>query len=86
MNADGSYSLGEVVAKGFEASCVGQDHAVYFWHRNYGVRIERRSGKATLLTDPKTLPDMSWMPTSLGFRELEAAASRESARAAVVAA
>ena len=74
MNTDGTYSLNEVVAQGFEASCVGEDRAIYFWHRNYGVRIERRSGKAQLLTDPSALADMPWTPTCLGIKELEAAA------------
>ena len=74
MRADGSYSLKEVVSLGFEASCVGQDRAVYFWHHNWGVRIERRTGKAQLLTDPFALPDLPWKPTRVGARELEIAA------------
>jgi hypothetical protein len=76
VKADGTFSLSEVVAQGFEASCVGKDRAVYFWHRNFGVRIERRTGKAQLLTDPATLPDMAWMPTSVGSKELEATAAK----------
>lgn len=80
MNTDGTFSLSEVVARGFEASCVGRDRALYFWHRNFGVRIERRSGKATLLTDPSVLPDMRWMPTSMGAKQLERVASRQLTR------
>jgi hypothetical protein len=76
VNADGTFSLSEVVARGFEASCVGRDRAVYFWHRNFGVRIERRTGRAQLLTDPSVLPDMAWMPTSVGAKELEAATAK----------
>jgi hypothetical protein len=71
VDTDGTFSLSEVIAKGFEASCVGRDRALYFWHRNFGVRVERRSGKATLLTDPSVLPDMRWTPTSTGARQLE---------------
>jgi hypothetical protein len=77
VNADGSFTLREVIAQGFEASCVGKDRAIYFWHRTFGVRIERRTGKATLLTDPKVVPDMRWMPTSMGARELEATPVRK---------
>ena len=73
MNADGSYTLREVIAQGFEASCVGKDRAIYFWHHNWGVRIERRTGRAQLLTDPSDAPDMPWKPTSVGARELEIA-------------
>jgi hypothetical protein len=76
VNADGSFTLKEVVAQGFEASCVDKDRAIYFWHRTFGVRIERRTGKATLLTDPSAIPDMAWMPTCTGARELEAATRR----------
>ncbi len=75
MQADGSYSLNEVVALGFEASAVGSDHTVYFWHHNWGVRIERRTGKAQLVTDPSALPDLPWKPTTVGARELEIADS-----------
>lgn len=73
MQADGSYSLKEVIALGFEASAVGRDRAVYFWHHHWGVRIERRTGKTQLLTDPSALPDLPWKPTSVGVRELEIA-------------
>ncbi len=73
MRPDGSYSLKEVVALGFEASAVDHDHTVYFWHHNWGVRIERRTGKAELFTDPKALPDLPWRPTGVGAAELEIA-------------
>lgn len=68
------FSLSDVIARGFEASCVGSDGALYFWHRNFGVRIDTHSSKMSLLTDPKTLPDTSWTATRLGMKELEAAA------------
>jgi hypothetical protein len=71
-----TFSLGDVVSKGFEARCVAEDGTLYFWHRNYGVRIEKRSGKATLLTDPSALPDARWVATSLGARELKAATAQ----------
>jgi hypothetical protein len=73
VQEDGSYSLQEVVSLGFEASAVGSDRTVYFWHHNWGVRIERRTGKAHLVTDPSVMPDLHWKPTSTGARELEIA-------------
>ena len=76
MDCDRTFCLSEVVSKGFEASCIADDGALYFWHRNFGVRIERRTGKATLLTDPTNLPDAPWVATGLGAKELEAAASK----------
>lgn len=76
MDRERTFSLSDVVAKGFEATCIAKDGAVYFWHRNFGVRIEKRSGKSTLLTDPAALPDVPWVATTLGAKELEAAASR----------
>ena len=80
MDRDRTFSLSEVVSKGFEASCIADDGALYFWHRNFGARIERRTGKATLLTDPTDLPDAPWVATSLGAKELEAAASKRVTR------
>jgi len=74
VQADGSYDLKEVVALGFEASAVSGDRTVYFWHHDWGVRIERRTGKAQLLTDPSVVPALAWKPTSVGARELEIAA------------
>jgi len=71
-----TFSRSDVVSKGFEASCIAKDGALYFWHRNFGVRIEKRSGKATLLTDPAALPEARWVATSLGAKELEAAAPK----------
>lgn len=73
MKRDRTFSLSDVISKGFEARCIAEDGAHYFWHRNYGVRIEKRTGKATLLTDPSTLPDAPWVATSLGAKELAAA-------------
>ena len=76
MKRERTFSLSDVVSKGFEASCSAKDGKLYFWHRNFGVRIERRTGKATLLTDPTALPEARWVATSLGVKELEAAAKR----------
>ena len=76
MKRERTFSLSDVVSKGFEASCSAKDGELYFWHRNFGVRIERRTGKATLLTDPTALPEARWVATSLGAKELKAAASK----------
>jgi hypothetical protein len=75
-----TFSLSDVVSKGFEARCIAADGALYFWHRDFGVRVEKRTGKATLLTDPTALPDAKWVATSLGAKELEAAASKSVVR------
>jgi len=80
VSADSTFDLSDVVSKGFEASCVGRDGALYFWHGTFGVKVDRRTGKATLLTDPRALPDMAWMPTSLGAEELEAAVAKDESR------
>lgn len=76
MKDDGTFSLSDVVSKGFEARCMARDGSFYFWHRNFGVRIDMRTSKATLLTDPAVLPDAPWIATSVGAKELEAAASK----------
>jgi hypothetical protein len=70
----------DAVAKGFEASCIAEDGALYFWHPNFGVRVEKGTGKATLLTDPTALPEARWVATSLGAKELEEAAPRPTSR------
>jgi hypothetical protein len=75
VKGDSTFSRSEVVSRGFEASCIAEDGALYFWHRNFGVRIEKRTGRATLLTDPTVLPEVRWVATSLGAKELEASAS-----------
>lgn len=75
MDGERTFSLGEVVSKGFEARCEGADGALYFWHRSFGVRIERRTSTMTLLTDPAVLPDAAWIATKLGVKELEVQAS-----------
>ncbi len=80
MDRDRAFSLRDVVSKGFEARCTAEDGTLYFWHRNYGVRIEKRTGRATLLTDPAALPDGRWVATSLGAKELRAAVSKRTSR------
>ena len=76
MKRERTFSLSDVVSKGFEASCMAEDGALYFWHRDFGVRVEKRTGEATLLTDPSALPEARWVATSLGAKELDAAASK----------
>ena len=75
MKRERTFSRSDVVSKGFEATCVAEDGAHYFWHRNFGVRIDRHTGQATLLMDSALLPDAPWIATSVGAKELEAAAS-----------
>ncbi len=69
------YSVSDVVAMGFEASCRTHDGTLYFWHGRYGVRIDRRTGQAKLLTDPADLPEGTWTATALGAKELTLAGS-----------
>jgi hypothetical protein len=76
VKRDPTFSLSDVVSKGFEATYTAKDGTLYFWHRNFGVKIEKRTGKATLLTDPDGLPETRWVATSLGAKELQAAASK----------
>ena len=76
MKRDLTFSLSDVVSKGFEATYTAKDGTLYFWHRNFGVKIEKRTGKSTLLTDPGGLPEARWVATSLGAMELKAAASK----------
>jgi hypothetical protein len=71
-----TYSLGEVIARGFEARCTTPNGILYFWHGNYGIRIHPRKGQATLLTDPIAAPTSHWTATRLGTSELAAASSR----------
>lgn len=77
MERDGSFSLSDVVSRGFEATCVGSDGALYFWHGTFGVKVEKRTGKATLLTDARALPDRPWSATRVGAAELEAEAAKD---------
>jgi hypothetical protein len=72
-----AYRLRDVLAYGFEAQCQGSNGVRYYWHRRFGVRIDTRSGKSVLLTDPGSLPDAPWFPTSVGLNELKAALAAE---------
>jgi hypothetical protein len=76
---DSALTLREVLAMGVEAQCVTGDGTHYFWRGTFGVRIERQGRKAMLLTDPGLLPDVTWFPTSVGLKQLEAAAAAERA-------
>ncbi len=78
MKRDHTFSLSDVVSKGFEATYTAKDGTLYFWHRNFGVKVEKRTGKATLLTDPGGLPEARWVATSLGERELKGRPRRAS--------
>jgi hypothetical protein len=78
---DSAFTLHDVLSMGVEAQCVTRDGARYFWRRTFGVKVDMRSGKATLLTDPALLPDVTWFPTSLGLKQLEAAAAERAGRA-----
>ena len=79
MEHDSALTLRDVLAMGVEAQCVTGDGTHYFWRGTFGVKIERRGRKATLLTDPDLLPDVTWFPTSVGLKQLEAAEGAERA-------
>jgi hypothetical protein len=70
---DLTFTLHDVVTRGFEARCVGPDGARYLWHRDFGLRVEARTGRTTLIADPAVLPEGTWIPTTLGLRELKEA-------------
>ena len=82
MQQDSALTLREVLAMGVEAQCVTRDGTRYFWRGTFGVKIEKRGRKATLLTDPASLPDVTWSLTGLGAKQLELEAAAERARAA----
>ena len=82
MAKERAYTLRDVLVYGFEAQCVGTNGVRYYWHRRFGVRIDTRTGKSTLLTDPAALPDVPWFATSLGLKELKAAMAAEGEAAA----
>ena len=79
MQHDSALTLRDVLAMGVEAQCVTGDGTHYFWRGTFGVKIERRGRKAILLTDPGLLPDVAWFPTSVGVKQLEAAAGAKRA-------
>ena len=64
------YTLDEVIAKGFEARCVGVDGARYLWHGVEGLKVDVRHCTTTMLSDPARLPNGPWLPTELGAAEL----------------
>lgn len=76
MEHGSAFTLRDVLSTGFEAQCVTSDGTRYFWRRTFGVKVDKRSGRATLLTDPALLPDVNWFPTGLGLKQLEAEAER----------
>lgn len=71
MTIDQTYTLAEVLRRGFEARCVGPDGCRYLWHGAFGLRVEPRSGRTTLLRDPAALPEEMWVPTRFGLKVLE---------------
>jgi hypothetical protein len=80
---DSAFTLRDVLSMGFEAQCVTSDGARYFWRRTFGLKVDMRSGKATLLTDPALLPDVTWFPTGLGLKQLESSAGQRGRMAAM---
>jgi hypothetical protein len=80
---DSTFTLRDVLAMGFEAQCVTSDGERYFWRRTFGLKVDMRSGKATLVTDPALLPDVTWFPTGLGLKQLEASAGQRGGMAAM---
>ena len=83
MEHDSAFTLRDVLAMGFEAQCVTGDGTRYFWRRTFGLKVDMRSGAATLLTDPTLLPDVTWFPTGLGLKQLEASADQRGGTAAM---
>jgi hypothetical protein len=75
-------TLRDVLALGVEAQCVTGDGTHYLWRGTFGVKIDTRNGTSTLLTDPDTLPDVTWFLTSLGAKQLETAAAAKRPRRA----
>jgi hypothetical protein len=65
-----TFTLQDVLLRGFEAACVGPDGSRYLWHGASGLRLEARTGRTTLLTDAAVLPEGEWIPTALGLEEL----------------
>ena len=43
--ADLTYTLEDVLSKGFEARCVGPDGARYLWHGECGLRVDAFTGQ-----------------------------------------
>jgi hypothetical protein len=70
LRHDWSYTLQDVLSRGFEARCVGPDGSRYLWHGDCGLRVEALTGRTILLTDAAALPEGAWIPTTLGLEEL----------------
>lgn len=66
----GTYSLADVLAKGFEARSVGPDGTRYLWCQGSGLRVDMRTHATTLVSDPAALPDVGWFATRFGLRQL----------------
>ena len=79
MTGDHSYRLRDVLARGFEAFCVGPDGCRYLWPGDAGLKVELQTGRATLVRDAAALPQEMWSPTRWGLEELAADESPESA-------
>ncbi len=77
MSQDLTYTLEDVLSKGFEARAVGPDGARYLWHGGCGLRADALTRRTTLLTDPSALPEGEWFPTALGLAELRETATTE---------
>ncbi|MFA4965786.1 MAG: hypothetical protein WC709_09165 [Thermoleophilia bacterium] len=71
-----TFTLRDVISKGFEARCVAPDGARYLWHGHSGIRTER-TGRTLVPTDPAALPDVIWSATTLRVEELDEAAALE---------
>lgn len=66
------FTKDEMLAGGFEAHCIDADGVRYLWHEGYGLRVDERRQRSTLLLDADSLPEGPWSATDLGLRELEA--------------
>jgi hypothetical protein len=67
----GTFTRAEVTGRGFEARCIPDDSVEYLWHRDCGLKADRKTGVRTLIVDPAAVPDGPWRATELGRRELE---------------
>ena len=60
MDTAGSYTLGEVVARGLKARHGDGDEVSFVWTGDHGLRADPERGITTLVTNEKRLPQRGW--------------------------